>query len=98
MVIDPGKTPLKDKQLLTEMEFREAREQYGDGFVAKMGAEAVKEVLSKIDLRKLAHELEHQLDSTKSKQIRKKIAKRLKLAKGFLNAKMRPSWQRNRLR
>ncbi len=92
MVIDPGKTPLKDKQLLTEMEYREAREQYADGFVAKMGAEAVKEVLSRIDLRKLAHELEHQLDSTKSKQIRKKIAKRLKLAKGFLNAKMRPEW------
>ena len=92
MVVDPGKTPLKDKQLLTEMEYREAREQYSDGFTAKMGAEAVKEVLGKIDLRKLAHELEHQLDSTKSKQIRKKIAKRLKLAKGFLTSKMRPEW------
>ena len=43
-----------------------------------MGAEAVKESLAKVDLRKLAHELEHQLDATKSKQIRKKIAKRLK--------------------
>src|SRR6266850_5807583 len=92
MVVDPGKTPLKDKQLLTEMEYREAREQYADGFAAKMGAEAVKEVLGKVDLRKLAHELEHQLDSTKSKQIRKKIAKRLKLTKGFLNSKMRPEW------
>jgi len=92
IVIDEGKTPLKPKQLLTEMEYREAREQYGDGFVAKMGAEAVKELLTKIDLRKLAHDLEHQLDSTKSKQLRKKIAKRLKLAKGFLDAKMRPEW------
>src|SRR5476651_850482 len=92
MVVDPGKTPLKDKQLLTEMEYREAREQYADGFAAKMGAEAVKESLAKVDLRKLAHELEHQLDATKSKQIRKKIAKRLKLTKGFLNSKMRPEW------
>jgi DNA-directed RNA polymerase subunit beta' len=92
VVIDPGKTPLQEKQLLTEMEYREAREQYGDGFVAKMGAEAVRELLQKIDLRKLGSDLEHQLDSTKSKQTRKKVAKRLKLAKGFLGAKMRPEW------
>jgi DNA-directed RNA polymerase subunit beta' len=92
IVIDEGKTPLKPKQLLTEMEFREAREQYGDGFVAKMGAEAIKELLTKIDLRKLGHELEHQLDTTKSKQIKKKVAKRLKLTKGFLQSKMRPEW------
>jgi DNA-directed RNA polymerase subunit beta' len=92
IVIDPGKTPLTEKQLLTEAEYREAREQYGDQFVAKMGAEAVKEILQKIDLRKLAADLEHQLDITKSKQTKKKVAKRLKLAKGFLGAKMRPEW------
>src|SRR5258706_126039 len=92
IVIDEGKTPLKPKQLLTEMEYREAREQYGEGFVAKMGAEGVKDLLTKIDLHKLAHELEHQLDTTKSKQIKKKVAKRLKLAKGFLGGKMRPEW------
>src|SRR2546428_393967 len=92
IVIDEGKTPLKPKQLLTEMEYREAREQYAEGFVAKMGAEAIKDLLTKIDLRKLAHELEHQLDTTKSKQIKKKVAKRLKLAKGFLGGKMRPEW------
>jgi len=92
IVIDEGKTPLKPKQLLTEMEYREAREQYGEGFVAKMGAEAVRDLLSRIDLRKLAQELEHQLDQTKSKQTKKKIAKRLKLVKGFLGAKMRPEW------
>src|SRR5436309_680406 len=92
IVIDEGKTPLKPKQLLTEMEYREAREQYGEGFVAKMGAEAAKDLLTKIDLRKLAHELEHQLDTTKSKQIKKKVAKRLKLAKGFLGGQMRPEW------
>jgi DNA-directed RNA polymerase subunit beta' len=92
VVIDPGKTPLKDKQLLTEMEYREAREQYSDGFVAKMGAEAVKDLLSRIDLRKLTRELEHQLDATKSKQTKKKLSKRLKVAKGFLSTKMRPEW------
>jgi DNA-directed RNA polymerase subunit beta' len=92
IVVDEGKTPLQPKQLLNEMEYREAREQYGDGFVAKMGAEAVKDLLSKIDLRKLAQELEHQLDQTKSKQIKKKVAKRLKIAKGFLASKMRPEW------
>ena len=92
VVIDEGKTPLKSKQLLTEMEYREAREQYGDGFVAKMGAEAVKDLLSRIDLRKNAHELEHQLDTTKSKQIKKKVAKRLKMTKAFLASKMRPEW------
>ncbi|MGD0017013.1 MAG: DNA-directed RNA polymerase subunit beta', partial [Verrucomicrobiia bacterium] len=92
IVIDEGKTPLKPKQLLTEMEYREAREQYGDGFVAKMGAEAVKQLLEKIDLRKLGHELERQLDTTKSKQLRKKIAKRQKVVKGFIEAKMRPEW------
>ena len=92
VVIDEGKTPLKPKQLLTEMEYREAREQYGDGFVAKMGAEAVKDLLARIDLRKTALELEHQLDTTKSKQIKKKVAKRLKITKAFLASKMRPEW------
>jgi DNA-directed RNA polymerase subunit beta' len=92
VVIDEAKTPLKPRQLLTEMEYREAREQYGEGFVAKMGAEAVRDLLSKIDLRKLAQELERQLEQTKSKQTKKKVAKRLKLAKGFLASKMRPEW------
>jgi DNA-directed RNA polymerase subunit beta' len=92
IVIDPGKTPLQEKQLLTEMELREAREAYGDTFVAKMGAEAVKELLQRLDLRKLAADLEHQLDATKSKQTKKKVAKQLRLVKGFIEAKMRPEW------
>src|SRR5271169_4255632 len=92
MVVDPGKTPLKDKQLLTEMEYREAREQYADGFAAKMGAEAVKESLAKVDLRKLAHELEEAMGTTRSKQIRKKLAKRLKLVQGFATSHTRPEW------
>ena len=45
IVIDPGDTPLKEKQLLSEMEYREAQEKYGDGFVAKMGAEGVRDLM-----------------------------------------------------
>src|SRR6516165_10759733 len=71
LVIDPGTTPLKPHQLLTELEFREARETYGaEAFVAKMGAEAVREALCRVDLVKGAHELERAMTETKSKQIR----------------------------
>jgi DNA-directed RNA polymerase subunit beta' len=93
LVIDQGKTPLQFKQLLSESELREAQDQYGmDSFLAKMGAEAVREVLSKIDLDTLVQELAQQLETTKSKQTRKKVAKRLKLAQGFLQSKTRPEW------
>ena len=84
LVIDPGNTPLKANQLLTELECREARETYGaEAFVAKMGAEAVREALERVDLVKGAHELERAMTETKSKQIRKKLAKRIKLLQGL---------------
>ncbi|MFA5190100.1 MAG: DNA-directed RNA polymerase subunit beta' [Verrucomicrobiia bacterium] len=92
IVIDAGKTPLKEKQLLSEMEYREALEQYGAEFVAKMGAEGVRELLQKVDLNKVAKELEIQLNTTKSKQVRKKLSKRLKLVQGFIGSKARPEW------
>ena len=92
LVIDEGKTPLKPKQLLTETEYREAQEQYGDSFVAKMGAEAIRDVFKKLDLDALAVELEQQLEQTRSKQTRKKVAKRLKLVQGFIQAGARPEW------
>ncbi len=92
IVIDAGKTPLKEKQLLSEMEYREALEQYGAEFVAKMGAEGVRELLQKVDLNKVAKELEIQLNTTKSKQVRKKLSKRLKLVQGFVSSKARPEW------
>ncbi len=92
IVIDAGKTPLKEKQLLSEMEYREALEQYGTEFVAKMGAEGVRELLQKVDLNKVAKELEIQLNTTKSKQVRKKLSKRLKLVQGFTGSKARPEW------
>src|SRR6201993_710038 len=93
MVIDPGSTPLKQNQLLSEHEFREARETYGpEAFVAKMGAEAVREALSKVDLGKQIEHLQVAMTETKSKQIRKKIAKRIKLLQGLQSSKSRPEW------
>src|SRR5437660_1160890 len=92
IVIDPGKTPLQKTQLLNEVEYREAQEQYGDDFVAGMGAEGVKKLLAEMDLNKLNKELEKAMGATKSKQIRKKLAKRLKLVQGFQNSHARPEW------
>ena len=93
LVIDPLSTPLKQHQLLSEMEFREAKETYGaDAFLAKMGAEAVREALAKVDLQKQVDQLQVAMTETKSKQIRKKIAKRIKLYQGFIQSKSRPEW------
>ena len=92
IVIDPGNTPLQRCQLLTEAEFREAEDQYGDVFVAGMGAEAIQKLLEQTDLQNLNDEIEQQMGATRSKQLRKKLAKRLKLVQGFMNSKTRPEW------
>jgi DNA-directed RNA polymerase subunit beta' len=93
LVIDPGSTPLKPNQLLSEHEYREARQTYGaDAFTAKMGAEAVRDALVKIELEKTVDELQIAMTETKSKQNRKKIAKRIKLFQGFVKSKSRPEW------
>ncbi len=93
MVIDAGSTPLKQNQLLSEHEFREARETYGpEAFLAKMGAEAVRDALAKVDLGKQIDYLQQAMTETKSKQIRKKIAKRIKLLQGLQSSKSRPEW------
>ncbi|MEI6349723.1 MAG: DNA-directed RNA polymerase subunit beta' [Verrucomicrobiota bacterium] len=93
IVIDPGNTPLTRCQLLTENEYREALDQYGDGaFNAGMGAEGIRLLLSQTDLATLNKELEEQMGTTRSKQIRKKLAKRLKLVQGFMTSHSRPEW------
>ena len=92
IVIDPGNTPLQRCQLLTETEYREALEQYGESFTAGMGAEAIKNLLAGIDLAKLNGELDEQMGTTRSKQVRKKLAKRLKLVQGFASSHTRPEW------
>jgi DNA-directed RNA polymerase subunit beta' len=92
IVIDPGSTPLQRCQLLTEMEYREAEDQYGETFKAGMGAEAIKRLLESTDLHAVNGEIEIAMTATRSKQLRKKLAKRLKLVQGFANSKTRPEW------
>lgn len=93
MVTDPGNTELELGQLLTEVELRDAEDQYGDGtFRAAMGAEGLRDLLSQVDLIALQKQLEEEMENTRSKQTRKKLAKRLKLAQGFANSKSRPEY------
>lgn len=92
IVIDPGNTPLERCQLLTETEFRDAEDAYGDSFEAGMGAEAIKKLLEQTDLQTLVEEIEVSMTQTRSKQLRKKYSKRLKLVQGFAVSKTRPEW------
>ncbi|MBI2814506.1 MAG: DNA-directed RNA polymerase subunit beta' [Opitutae bacterium] len=93
MVTNAGKTPLELKQLLTETEFQQAVDEYGaDAFTAKMGAEAVRDVLMQIDMEAVVAELHETMRATRSKQIKKKLSKRLKVIGGFINSKSRPEW------
>ena len=93
MVVDPGNTPLQRGQLLTEVELREAEEQYGaDAFRVGMGAQAIRDIFSQINLPDTIKHLEELMGKTKSKQVRKKLAKRLKLAQGFSESHSRPEW------
>ncbi len=93
LVTNPGKTPLEEKQLLTEQEYLQAIEEYGDdSFEAKMGATALKEVLSRMDLPSLVDEMHEQMHNTRSKQIKKKLSKRLKVIGGFIQSNTSPDW------
>jgi len=91
VVIDPGKTPLMKKQLLSEKEYRDAVEKYGDNFRAGMGAEAIKELLQEIDLDEYSAELRRELkEATGQKKIR--IIKRLEVVEAFRTSGNRPEW------
>ena len=92
IVTDPGSTPLEEKQLLSDKEFREAQDEFGDEFEAKMGAEAIRDVLARINLEEELEELYDQMHETKSKQIKKKLASRLKVTQGFIQSGASPEW------
>jgi DNA-directed RNA polymerase subunit beta' len=93
VVTEAGNTALEVGQLLTETELREAEDTYGDGsFRAGMGAEAVQDLLKQLDLAELAVVLEGELATTRSKQNKKKLSKRLKITQGFAKSKSRPEW------
>ena len=92
VVIDPGDAQLKEKQLLTEEEYRYCREKYGESFEADTGAEAIRKLITRLDLDKLCEELKAELKTTKSKQKTKDIIKRLKIAKAILDSGNKPDW------
>jgi DNA-directed RNA polymerase subunit beta' len=102
VVIDPGETPLKERQLLTEEDFRKARESYGDGFEADMGAEAVKKLLERLNLVDLSKVLRDELTliSKKEKPSRQKqrdLTKRLKVVEALRDSGLggpqnKPEW------
>lgn len=92
VVIDPGMTTLAKGQLLTDEAYLEAIEEFGDDFNAKMGAEAVYELLRQVDLNHEAQELRDEIESTKSETKFKRLSKRLKLVEAFIDSGNRPEW------
>jgi DNA-directed RNA polymerase subunit beta' len=91
VVIEPGDTPMYEKQLLTETEYRDAVDKYHNSFRAMMGAEAVRSLLEKIDLEAESKELRAQLkDATGQKKVR--ITRRLEVVEAFRNSGNRPEW------
>jgi len=93
VVLEPGLTPLKDRQLLSEEEYLKAQEEYGaDSFTALIGAEAIREMLKAIDLGKMQAELRNEIAETDSDIKKKKIAKRLKLIEAFIASSNKPEW------
>ena len=98
VVVDPGGTPLKERQLLTEEEFRKAKEQYeaggqfGDGFQADMGGDAVRKLLMRLDLVALSAQLRRELLETSSKQKIKDLTERLKIVESLRDSENRPDW------
>lgn len=91
VVIEPGDTPLEKKQLLTEREYREKRMQYGQGFQAAMGAEAIKQLLLDVQLEKEVAELKEELKSAQG-QKRTRAIRRLDILEAFRNSGNDPSW------
>ena len=91
VVLDKMDTSLENGQFLTEEEYRNAKDS-GMEFNAKMGAEAIYDMLAAIDLNKLETELVEQMKVTRSKQIKNKLSKRLKLVQGFIQSNARPEW------
>lgn len=92
VVLDPGVTPLNKGQLLTDDEYLDAVEQFGDDFVAKMGAEAVFDLLKAIDLSGEINRLREEINGTNSETKIKKFSKRLKVIESLLSSKNRPEW------
>jgi DNA-directed RNA polymerase subunit beta' len=92
VVTDPGLTPLKRGQLLTEDDYLAKVEEYGDDFSAAMGAEGIRTLLRTLDLNREIDNLRRELEGTTSDAKIKKFAKRLKVLEGFKNSNIKPEW------
>ncbi|SMC28193.1 DNA-directed RNA polymerase subunit beta' [Desulfacinum hydrothermale DSM 13146] len=92
IVLDPGDTPLEKGELLSEERYRALVQEYGAGFRAGIGAEAIKELLASLDLEALAQELRQEMMATGSVAKRKKLAKRLKVVEAFKDSDNLPEY------
>jgi DNA-directed RNA polymerase subunit beta' len=92
VIIDPMQTPLERGKLLNEEEFYEATQQYGEDFVAKMGAEAIHELLRTMDLPHVVELLREAIDGTNSETKIKKYTKRLKAIESLISSNNKPEW------
>ena len=92
VVVDPMDSPLKERQILSEDELRSATEKYGDTFDAGTGAEAIKHLLKRLDLKALSDELRDGITKTNSKQKIKDLSKRLKITESLRHSRNDPTW------
>ncbi len=92
VVIEPGKAPIDVGQLLSEDEYQKLRLEYGASLKAKMGAEAIRDLIRSVDLADLDKKLRVQMKQTNSEQKRKTIIKRLKVIENFLKSDNKPEW------
>ncbi|MFA5370025.1 MAG: DNA-directed RNA polymerase subunit beta', partial [Candidatus Omnitrophota bacterium] len=92
IVLDPGETGLKEKELLNDEKYRQYRQQYKDGFQAMMGAEAIKKLLEKVDLSKLSAKITKDIKNSKGDQSQKRLAKILKIVELFKQSDNKPEW------
>ena len=92
MVVDPGLTPLEPWQILTEEEYLDAIDEYGDEFESQMGAEAIKKMLQSINLGEESVRLREEMEVTNSETKQKKLSKRLKIIDAFLKSGNKPEW------
>ena len=93
IVLDPKNTDFKEKELITEERYRKAIEEYGPkGFVAKMGAEAIRELLKRVDIDLLIVELQQDIRDTSSAQKKNKLSKRLNVIESFRRSGNKPEW------
>jgi DNA-directed RNA polymerase subunit beta' len=92
VIVDPGMTPLKKFSIMTEEDFEVKSQEYGDEFIAKMGAEGIKELLQSIDLDSEIERIRQELAAGGSELRTKKNAKRLKVLEAFRKSGMKPQW------